>query len=53
MNKQEMLDTLMLLSAMESWAFSMGKPMPKYLHETLCNAVERMSRELLKAEEKP
>jgi hypothetical protein len=47
MTKQELLDTLMLLSAMESWSFSMGKPMPAHLHKKLTNCVERLSKELL------
>jgi len=51
MSKQEILDTLMLLSALESWSFSEGKQLPDYLHENLCNAVERLSRELLVVQE--
>ena len=35
MIKPQALDLLMLLSALESWAFSTGKPLPDYLLERL------------------
>jgi hypothetical protein len=47
MTKQEILDTLMLLSALESWSFSAGKSLPDYLHDSLCKCVGQLSRELL------
>ena len=31
MTKPQALDLLMLLSALESWSFSTGKPLPDYL----------------------
>jgi len=31
MTKQNILDALMLLSALESWSFSVGKPLPDVL----------------------
>lgn len=37
------LDLLMLLSALESWAFSTGKPLPDYLLERLNTAILDLS----------
>jgi len=47
MNKQQILDLLMLLSALESWSFSEGKRLPDYLHDNLCTAVDCLTKELL------
>ena len=47
MTKQQLLDVLMLLSALESWSFSTGKPLPDYLHDQLADAVEALSKEML------
>lgn len=35
MTKQEALQAIKLLSALESWAFSVKAPMPDYLHDDL------------------
>lgn len=48
MTKQEYLELLMLLSAMESWTFSVKECLPDYLHERLSNAIESLSNEVLK-----
>ena len=40
MTKEEALKIIKLLSALESWAFSTKNPLPEYLHEDLCVAVE-------------
>ena len=48
MTKPELLDLLQLLSALESWSFSTGKPLPDYLEDRLLNAVEILRREVLK-----
>ncbi len=45
--KEQALDTMILLSAIESWAFSVGKPLPDYLHEELSNAVDALRAEIL------
>ena len=45
--KEQALDTMILLSAIESWAFSVGKPLPDYLHEKLSNAVDALRAEIL------
>jgi hypothetical protein len=47
MSKQELLDTLLLLSALESWGFSTKTVFPDYLHEQLSRAVELLSNKLL------
>ena len=49
MNKEQALEILMLLSAIESWGFSRdGGFMPDYLHENLRNIVDALSKEVLK-----
>jgi len=48
MSKQDCLDLLTLLSALESWSFSVKECLPDYLHERLSNAIESLSREVLK-----
>ena len=40
MTKEQALKIIKLLSALESWAFSTKNPLPEYLHEDLCVAVE-------------
>ena len=40
MTKEDALKIIKLLSALESWAFSTKNPLPEYLHEDLCVAVE-------------
>ncbi len=48
MTKEDALKTMMLLSALESWAFSTKTPLPDYLHEDLCIAVEKLEKIVLK-----
>jgi hypothetical protein len=50
MTREDALKTMMLLSALESWAFSTKTPLPDYLHEDLCIAVEKLEKIVL---EKP
>ncbi len=40
MTKEQALRIIKLLSALESWSFSMKEPLPDYLHEDLCKALE-------------
>jgi len=47
MTKPEALDLLMLLSALESWSFSTGKPLPQYLLERLDLALALLKDEVL------
>lgn len=48
MTKEQLLDMLCLLSALESWSFSTGKMMPDYLYEDLTNSVAALKAEVLK-----
>lgn len=48
MTKEQMLDLLKLLSALESWSFCTDKPLPDYLHEDLLTAVGVLKKEVLK-----
>jgi len=50
MTKPEILDLLMLLSAMESWSFSVQSHFPDYLYEKLRNTVELLTSEVLNNE---
>jgi hypothetical protein len=47
MTKEQALQMIKLLSALESWAFSVKSPLPDYLHEDLCLAVERLEKIVL------
>ncbi|CAB4131315.1 hypothetical protein UFOVP121_79 [uncultured Caudovirales phage] len=47
MTKEQALQTIKLLSALESWAFSTKTLLPDYLHEDLCLAVERLEKIVL------
>lgn len=48
MTKQELLEIIKLLSALESWSFSSGTKLPQYLLEELERVSERLEKELLK-----
>jgi hypothetical protein len=48
MTKEELLALMRLLSALESWSFSMRERLPDYLHEDLCRSLEAIEREILK-----
>ena len=48
MTKPELLAVMRLLSALESWSFSMRERLPDYLHEDLCKSLEVLEREILK-----
>ena len=47
MTKPQALDLLMLLSALESWALSTGKPPPDYLLERLDVAIAVLRDDVL------
>jgi hypothetical protein len=47
MTNREKLDLLMLLSAIESWSFSVKSPFPDYLHEKIERNVEALTNEVL------
>lgn len=48
MTKEQMLEILMLLSALESWGFSNGQTLPDYLMERLSEALDALMKEVLK-----
>lgn len=50
MNKEEALAAIKLLSALESWGFSLKERVPDYLHEDLCRSMEVLEHIVL---EKP
>lgn len=53
MNKQQYLDLLMLLSALESWAMAQKETLPGYLHDRICEAVTLLSSEVLTGQALP
>lgn len=48
MTKEQILEILMLLSAVESWSFADKHQMPDFLLERLNESVELLRREVLK-----
>lgn len=46
--KDQALDLLMLLSALESWGLATGNGLPKYLHERVESAIEVLRNEVMK-----
>ena len=48
MTKEQMLEIIKLLSALESWSFSAGHRMPDYLFEKIDKAMDELTREVLK-----
>ena len=47
MNKQDKLAMLMLLSAIESWSFSVQTRMPEYLHDRIDATIDVLKEEIL------
>ena len=47
MTKPQAIDLLMLLSALESWVFSTGNPLPDYLLERLDVAIAVLRDDVL------
>lgn len=45
--KQEALDIMMLLSALESWGFCHEKMIPDYLHERLSDTVGSLASKVV------
>lgn len=49
MTKEECLQLLKLLSALESWSFAeTGRRLPEYLSKELIGSIEVLEREILK-----
>ena len=55
MTKKDCLDLLMLISALESWCFSVSdqKHLPDWLIENVGNSVDKLRAEILEGESKP
>jgi len=47
MTKEEALAAIKLLSALESWSFSLKQTIPDYLHEDLQRSMEVLERVVL------
>ena len=48
MTKEEALQIIKTLSAMESWSFSLKERPPEYLLERIAESIEVLEREVLK-----
>ena len=48
MTKEQLIDLMMVLSALESWGFSTGQKLPDYLHDRLLDSVDILRNEILK-----
>lgn len=48
MSKAQLIELLMLLSAVESWSFADKHQMPDYLHDRLSEVVKLLMGEALK-----
>jgi hypothetical protein len=47
MNKEQALEAIKLLSALESWAMSQSARLPDYVHEDLTRSMEVLERIIL------
>jgi hypothetical protein len=47
MTREEALQTIMLLSALESWSFSTKNPLPDFVDDKLRQAIELLARIIL------
>ena len=48
MTKEQILEVIKLLSALESWSFADKHNMPDYLYEKITASMEVLEKELLK-----
>jgi len=48
MTKEQILETIKLLSALESWSFADKHTMPDYLYDKITQAIDVLTKELLK-----
>ena len=47
MTKEQALEIIKLLSALESWAFSAKQTLPDYLYERITGAMDVLTKEVL------
>ena len=50
MNKEQVLELLKLLSAIEGWAFDEKHYLPDFLHDRLDNQIDLLAKEILKGQ---
>ena len=48
MTKEQILETIKLLSALESWSFADKHAMPDYLYDKITQTMDALTKELLK-----
>jgi hypothetical protein len=48
MTKEDALELIKLLSALESWSFADKHLLPDYLYEKIANAMEKLEKAILK-----
>lgn len=48
MNREQAIELIKLLSALESWGFATGHMLPDYLHERLSDALAQLTEDALK-----
>ena len=48
MNKAELLELIKLLSAIQAWGFFAGNNYPEYLNESICQAIDALTLDVLK-----
>ena len=48
MTKEQVLDLIKLLSAVESWSFAEKHRMPDYLYEKISKGIDILEKEILK-----
>lgn len=48
MTRVEALEIIKLLSALESWSFSLKERLPDYLHDKIAASIEVLEKEVLK-----
>lgn len=48
MTRVEALEIIKLLSALESWSFSLKERLPDYLHDKISTSIEVLEKEVLK-----
>ncbi len=48
MTKEQMLQIIKLLAALESWGFAEKNSLPEYLHDQIDESIKALTKELLK-----
>jgi hypothetical protein len=48
LTKEQALEIIKLLSALESWSFSLKERLPDYLHDKIATSIEVLEKEVLK-----